>query len=79
MPALQELRNRPMGRWTFSSACPKSCPAGGTNPEQLFAAGYAACFHGALSLVAANRKIKLKDVEIDAGVTFGRDPRTDFS
>ena len=28
---------------------------GGTNPEQLLAAGYAACFHGALSLLAARR------------------------
>lgn len=31
----------------------------GTNPEQLFAAGYAACFTGALKLVAANQKVSL--------------------
>lgn len=50
-------------------------PGGGTNPEQLLAAGYAACFHGALSLIAAKRKIRLpSDVEIKAEVTFGRDP-----
>lgn len=50
-------------------------PGGGTNPEQLFAAGYAACFQGALSLIAAKRKIRLpSDVEIKADVTFGRDP-----
>ena len=49
-------------------------PGGGTNPEQLFAAGYAACFHGALNLTAAKRKIKLSEVNIDAKVTFGRDP-----
>ena len=47
---------------------------GGTNPEQLFAAGYAACFHGALTLVAAKRKVKLNEVNISAKVTLGRDP-----
>jgi Ohr subfamily peroxiredoxin len=48
---------------------------GGTNPEQLFAAGYAACFHGAMTLVAAKRKVRLPpDLEIQAIVTFGRDP-----
>lgn len=50
-------------------------PGGGTNPEQLFAAGYAACFHGALSLIAAKQKIAIpQDLEIKADVTFGRDP-----
>lgn len=38
----------------------------GTNPEQLFAAGYAACFLGAVKLVARTRKIALAD---DASVT----------
>jgi len=48
---------------------------GGTNPEQLFAAGYAACFHGALNLVAAKRRVRLPaDLSIVANVTFGRDP-----
>jgi lipoyl-dependent peroxiredoxin len=48
---------------------------GGTNPEQLFAAGYAACFHGALTLVAAKRRIRLpSDLAIVANVAFGRDP-----
>jgi Ohr subfamily peroxiredoxin len=49
-------------------------PGGGTNPEQLFAAGYAACFHGALVLIAAKNGIALRDVAVDAAVTFGRDP-----
>lgn len=53
-------------------------PGGATNPEQLFAAAYAACFHGALSLVAAKRKIKLNDVSISAKVTLGRDPADGF-
>jgi len=47
---------------------------GGTNPEQLFAAGYAACFHGALSLLAARRNIDIPDAEVIASITFGRDP-----
>jgi len=47
---------------------------GGTNPEQLLAAGYAACFHGALNLIAAKKKIAVKDSEVTVNVTFGRDP-----
>ncbi|TPG48741.1 Ohr family peroxiredoxin [Rhodanobacter glycinis] len=49
-------------------------PGGGTNPEQLFAAGYAACFHGALSLLAARANVTIPDAEVVASVTFGRDP-----
>ena len=49
-------------------------PGGGTNPEQLFAAGFAACFHGALNLLAKRAGIALEDVTVDASVTFGRDP-----
>ena len=47
---------------------------GGTNPEQLLAAGYAACFHGALSLLAARRGLDIPDVTVTAAVIFGRDP-----
>lgn len=44
----------------------------GTNPEQLFAAGYSACFIGAMKAVAANQKIKLSpDVSIKADVSIG--------
>ena len=44
----------------------------GTNPEQLFAAGYSACFIGALKAVAARHKLALpqdmaKDAEVDLG------------
>lgn len=49
-------------------------PGGGTNPEQLFAAGYAACFHGALSLLATRAHVAIPDAEVVASVTFGRDP-----
>ncbi|RQR47548.1 Ohr family peroxiredoxin [Burkholderia sp. Bp9140] len=48
---------------------------GGTNPEQLFAAGFAACFHGALTLVATKRRIRLPaNLVISASTTFQRDP-----
>jgi osmotically inducible protein OsmC len=49
-------------------------PGGGTNPEQLFAAGYAACFHGALSLLAARFGIRIPDASVDVSVDFSRDP-----
>ena len=40
----------------------------GTNPEQLFAIGYAACFEGALGSVARREKVDLGDVAIDSKV-----------
>ena len=44
----------------------------GTNPEQLFAVGYAACFIGALKVVAGKRHIRIaEDVAIDSSVSFG--------
>jgi Ohr subfamily peroxiredoxin len=43
---------------------------GGTNPEQLFAVGYAACFEGALGVVAARRKAEAGDAEIDSKVSL---------
>lgn len=49
-------------------------PGGGSNPEQLFAAGYAACFHGALSLLAARAGLAIPEAAVQAAVTFGRDP-----
>jgi lipoyl-dependent peroxiredoxin len=42
-----------------------------TNPEQLFAAGYAACFHGALKAVARSKKITLTDTAITVDVGVG--------
>jgi osmotically inducible protein OsmC len=47
---------------------------GGTNPEQLFAAGYAACFHGSLVLLAEHRGIAADGAEVAVSVSFGRDP-----
>jgi osmotically inducible protein OsmC len=53
--------------------------ATGTNPEQLFAAGYSACFIGALKFVAGQRKVALpKEVSVTAQVGIGPVP-TGFS
>jgi lipoyl-dependent peroxiredoxin len=41
---------------------------GGTNPEQLFAVGYAACFESALKAVARRERLEAGDVSIDAKV-----------
>lgn len=44
----------------------------GTNPEQLFGVGYAACFLGALGVAASKRKMRLPEgTTIDADVTLG--------
>ena len=45
--------------------------ASGTNPEQLFAAGYAACFGSAVSHIARAQKIQAGPVSITANVTLG--------
>jgi Ohr subfamily peroxiredoxin len=47
--------------------------SGYTNPEQLFAAGYSACFDGALNLVARQERIKVKDTVVAVTVGFGED------
>jgi len=44
----------------------------GTNPEQLFAAGYSACFESALRFVALQQKKPLKDATITAKLTIGK-------
>ncbi|HUJ58237.1 MAG TPA: organic hydroperoxide resistance protein [Kofleriaceae bacterium] len=45
----------------------------GTNPEQLFAAGYAACFGSALGMVARSQKIAIGEVAITAKVGLVKD------
>ncbi|MEV5572731.1 organic hydroperoxide resistance protein [Spirillospora sp. NPDC052269] len=45
----------------------------GTNPEQLFAAGYAACFSSAMGAVAREMKLDVKDVSVTAEVGIGKD------
>ena len=51
---------------------PPGMGGSGTNPEQLFAAGYSACFIGAMKAVAGKMKIALpSDLAIDAEVDLG--------
>ena len=42
----------------------------GTNPEELFAVGFAACFEGALGTVARREKAELGDISIDSRVSL---------
>lgn len=51
---------------------------GATNPEQLFAAGYAACFEGALRLVARRAKAPLQDAAVTANVQLHPTPEGGF-
>ncbi|MGN6668878.1 MAG: Ohr family peroxiredoxin [Trinickia sp.] len=64
------------GQFTVDLRMPTALggPGGGTNPEQLFAAGYAACFHGALSLLAARAGIPIPGASVEVRVDFDRDP-----
>ena len=59
---------------------PKSMggPGGATNPEQLFAAGYAACFHSALKVVAGREKADVNGSEVSASVGIGTIPGGGF-
>ncbi|MFD1327531.1 organic hydroperoxide resistance protein [Mycoplana ramosa] len=50
--------------------------ARGTNPEQLFATGYSACYLGALKFVAGKEKVKIPD-EAKVTATVGIGPRED--
>ncbi len=43
---------------------------GGTNPEQLFAIGYAACFEGALGVAARRAQVEVGDASIDSQVSL---------
>ena len=45
----------------------------GTNPEQLFAAGYAACFGSALGLVGRQAKVDVSDAAVTAEVSIGKE------
>jgi lipoyl-dependent peroxiredoxin len=47
-------------------------PGDGTNPEQLFAAGFAACFHSAMQLVARRAKLDTTGSTVTAQVALGK-------
>jgi Ohr subfamily peroxiredoxin len=54
-------------------------PGGATNPEQLFAAGWASCFHSALKAVAAQEKIAISDSAVVAEVGLHPNGQGGFS
>jgi lipoyl-dependent peroxiredoxin len=63
------------GRLDLKLSAPGT-PGAGTNPEQLFAAGWSACFLSAINIVAAKNRVTLPaepaiDAEIDLGATHG--------
>jgi osmotically inducible protein OsmC len=49
-------------------------PGGATNPEQLFAAGYAACFQSALAVVGRRQQVDTSGSTVEADVTIGTIP-----
>ena len=53
-------------------------PGGGTNPEELFAVGYAACFEGALGVVARRANAETGDAAIDSEVSLSPDGKGGF-
>lgn len=61
------------GQVEFDLAVPKEMggPGGGVNPEQLFAAGYAACFHSALQGAARQAKTSVEGSTVGARVAIG--------
>src|ERR1041385_8623328 len=66
------------GRLDVKLSLPGS-PRVGTNPEQLFAAGWSACFESAIGLAARRRKVVLTDIVIDAEVNLHLAGSDDYS
>ncbi|QIN77461.1 Ohr family peroxiredoxin [Rubrobacter marinus] len=60
-------------------AMPKGLGGQGTNPEQLFAAGYAACFESAIRLVARQEGVDVNGVSVTANVDIGHPPDGGFA
>jgi lipoyl-dependent peroxiredoxin len=54
-------------------------PGEATNPEQLFAAGYAGCFHSALKLIGRREKIDLSESAVTARVGLGMNDQGGFN
>lgn len=65
------------GKLSLDLSVPTSMggPGGdGTNPEQLFAGGYAACFHSAMQFIAGQKKIDLSGSSVTGEVGIGERP-----
>lgn len=64
----------------FSMPTELGGPGGaGTNPEQLVALGYSACFESALHFVAGRKSIKLENPSVTCRVKMGRSPAGGFA
>ena len=68
------------GRIDLDLAIPQSMggSGNGSNPEQLFAAGYAACFHSALQGVARAQKVKIENSTVGDRVSIGKNDAGGF-
>ncbi|WP_144877297.1 organic hydroperoxide resistance protein [Microbacterium sp. 1.5R] len=68
------------GALALDLAIPKAMggSGAGANPEQLFAAGYAACFHSALQSVARTQKVAIADSSVGARVHIGSNGQGGF-
>lgn len=68
------------GNLALDLAIPKAMGGSGdgANPEQLFAAGYAACFHSALQSVARTQKVAIADSSVGARVHIGSNGQGGF-
>ncbi|MFI9509743.1 organic hydroperoxide resistance protein [Nocardia sp. NPDC052566] len=68
------------GKLDVTLASPKEMGGSGegTNPEQLFAAGYAACFHSALRLVGKAAKANVDDSAVGSKVSLGQNDAGGF-
>lgn len=70
------------GHLELPLSVPKEMGGGGgegTNPEQLFAAGYSACFGSALGQVARMKKVQPGDFTIKAKVSIGKDDNDKYA
>lgn len=65
------------GKLDFSLSAPGS-GGEGTNPEQLFACGYSACFGSAVAAVAKKEGVSVEEVRIDAEVSLHQDDEKGF-
>jgi len=70
------------GSLKFDMAVPKEMGGTGkkgTNPEQLFAMGYSACFGGAIEHLARMQKKSLKEIQVTAKVHFGQEEKNGYA
>ncbi|MFC4099238.1 organic hydroperoxide resistance protein [Paenibacillus xanthanilyticus] len=63
------------GQLNLKLGMPQEGAQNGTNPEQLFAAGYSACFHSALKMIARGKGVEAADSQVTAHVALNKDER----